>query len=88
MLQVEAMKRRDLYRRDLLLQRIQDDTQRTYDMLAARSGLQVTPRTSLLGSIHCHLREQPPKHASSGSAAVRHHRACTALSNQLREAPL
>ena len=37
------MKRRDLYRRDLLLQRIQNDTERTYDMLAARSNLQVPP---------------------------------------------
>ena len=40
-IQVEAMKRRDLYRRDLLLQRIQEDTQRAYDMLSARAHLQV-----------------------------------------------
>ena len=45
MLQVEAMKRRDLYRRELLLQRIQNDTQKTYEMLATRSDLQVCPVT-------------------------------------------
>ena len=46
--QVEAMKRRDLYRREMLLQRIQGDTQKTHEMLAARSGLQVHPEVQFL----------------------------------------
>jgi hypothetical protein len=38
--QVEAMKRRDLYQRNRLLQKIQDEAERAFEVLAQRTSLQ------------------------------------------------
>ena len=71
------MKRRDLYRRDLLLQRIQDDTSRTYDMLAARSHLQVRGHAGALPvwQLHdadgvCSISQHPVRICSNTASAV------------------
>ena len=44
--QVEEMKRRQLYQRDLLLQRIENETQRTYEMKASKADLQEQRRNA------------------------------------------